>query len=311
MEALSELYQLFKAGGETYLSFATAEAALHENPQVGLRFGLGLDYHRYGLDELGLLHFKFLYERDKTDPATLHNLALMFADCKLPITAVRHYKMAIDLGETLSAANLGFMYLDAGIADDAQVMVEKAMGVEGHAPRVEKCLAEIVQRIEDEEAKEKESLGSARERRDFLARMGRASYAPTPAIEGRWTFPFGEIALSFDGRAIMGEAEVKTEQSGYGDFASVLSRAVSPKEPKIESYSIQGKLIGAVCQFTLTVTDKTPRMLPAINALSALYGAAGTSKSGFLVFEADGTRALYTELADLKLGEPQPISRVG
>lgn len=152
VEALGELYQLFKAGGETYLSFATAEAALHENPQVGLRFGLGLDYHRHGLDELGLLHFKFLHERDKTDATALHNLALMFADCKLPITAVQHYKMAIDLGETLSAANLGFMYLDAGIADDAKVMVEKAMGVEGHAPRGEKCLAEIVQRIEDEEA---------------------------------------------------------------------------------------------------------------------------------------------------------------
>jgi len=311
-EALSELYQLYKAGDETYLAFATAEAALQENPQVGIRFGLGLDYHRHDLADLALLHFKFLYDHDNTDAPTLHNFALMYADCNLPISAVKRYKAAIELGETLSAANLGFIYLDAGIADDAQVMIQKAMTVGSHPPRVEKCLAAIIERTEDEEAKEKELLHSARKKRDFLVQMGRASYAPTPALQGRWRFPFGEMMLMLNGQNLSGEVEVKSEQSAYSGFFSFSSDVGSTetKIDRIESYSIQGTFTGAVCQFTLTVTDKTLRALPSINALSALYGTAGASKSGFLVFEADGMRGLYTELTDQKLGEPQPISRV-
>jgi tetratricopeptide (TPR) repeat protein len=312
-EALSELYQLYKASDETYLAFATAEAALQENPQVGIRFGLGLDYHRHDLADLALLHFKFLYDHDNTDAPTLHNFALMYADCNLPISAVKRYKAAIELGETLSAANLGFIYLDAGIADDAQVMIQKAMTVESHPRRVEKCLAAIIERTEDEEAKEKELLHSARKKRDFLVQMGRASYAPTPALQGRWRFPFGEMILMLNGQTVSGEVEVKTEQSAYSGFFNFSSDVGSTetKIERIESYSIQGTFTGAVCQFNLTVTDNTLRALPAMNALSSLYGTAGTSKSGFFMFEADGMTGLYAELTDQKLGEPQPISRVG
>jgi hypothetical protein len=46
--ATSILYRLLKNSGETYLAFATAEAALHENPLLGFRFDLGLDYRAHG-----------------------------------------------------------------------------------------------------------------------------------------------------------------------------------------------------------------------------------------------------------------------
>lgn len=69
-EALTALYEVLKDGGETYLAFATAESALHENPQVGLRFKLGLDYHSREMYELALFHFKFLHERDNTDSSS-------------------------------------------------------------------------------------------------------------------------------------------------------------------------------------------------------------------------------------------------
>jgi len=312
VEALVELYHLYKAGDESYLAYATAEAALQENPRLGIRFGLGLDYHRRDLTELALLHFKFLYDRDGSDGAALHNLALMYADCKLPISAVSKYRTAIGLGEALSAANLGFIYLEAGIADDARVMVQKAMLVEAHPPRLEKCLAAIVGATEDEESKEKELLRAAREKRDFLARMGKASYAERPAIQGNWRFPFGEMALTLSGSELAGEAEVRTERGLYGGFSAILSGSVAPEEPpKIETYSFRGTLIGAVCQFTLAVTDKAQRALPAVNALSALLGAVPTVKSGFLVFESDGRGAIYAELVERKVGELQQITRIG
>ena len=190
-EAISLHYQLLKERGDTYLAFATAEAALHENPQLGVRFNLGLDYRINGLNEVALFHFKFLHDRNKSDSSPLHNLALLSADCKLPISAVERYKVAFGMGETLSAANLGYTYLDCGMAEEAKSLIDAAIAIKDHAPRVEKCLAEITQRRKHEGEKETEVLKEAAERRNFFIDMGRALSAPPPPIDGRWKFPFG------------------------------------------------------------------------------------------------------------------------
>src|ERR1039457_5421881 len=171
LEALSVLYQLLKAGDEAYFAFATAESAIHENPQFNLRFSVALDYHRKDLNDLALYHFKFLHDWDDKDSSSLHNLALLYADCKLPISAVERYKKAFAMGETLSAANLGYMYLDCGMAAEAKALIQDALKVEGHVARVEKCLAEIIERGEAEESKETELLAAAGVNREFLIGM--------------------------------------------------------------------------------------------------------------------------------------------
>jgi hypothetical protein len=105
-----------------------------------------LDYSSKERYELSLHHFKFLHDRNSEDSNSLHNLALLYADCKLSIASVEGYKKAFSLGETLSAVNLGFMYLDDGTGVEARELVEKAMKIDEHSTRVEECLAEIVQR---------------------------------------------------------------------------------------------------------------------------------------------------------------------
>jgi len=173
-EAVRLQYQLLKDCGHDYFAFATAEFALHENPELPLRFSLALDYHGKDLNELALYHFKFLYERNKKDSSSLHNLALLYSDCKLPISSVQHYKMAIPMGETLSAANLGFMYLDSGMAEEAKAIIEQAMKVEKHETNVEKCLAKIIQHGEEEKTKEATLLEIASTNRSFFVNMGQA-----------------------------------------------------------------------------------------------------------------------------------------
>ncbi|MFZ0978122.1 MAG: tetratricopeptide repeat protein, partial [Candidatus Acidiferrales bacterium] len=53
-EAVSLHYHLLRERGHDYFAFATAEAALHENPQLPVRFGLGLDYRLKNLNEIAL-----------------------------------------------------------------------------------------------------------------------------------------------------------------------------------------------------------------------------------------------------------------
>jgi len=301
-EAIGLQYQLLRFIGKEYFAFAIAESSLHENPLLPIRFGLALDYHRKDINELGLSHFKFLHERNRKDPSSLHNLALLYSDCKLPVASVEHYKLAFSMGETLSAANLGFMYLDAGMADEAKVLLEQAMKVEVHEARVEKCLAEIHQRKEVEKEKETELLEKSAATKSFLVNLGRALSAAAPPVNGYWKFPFGKMPLTLDSNRITGTVEISKEVSGFG----ALFGTPGQKIIRTDRYSLEGTMTGSVCEFELTIADVSGDLTVPIG-LSSLAGP----KSGFIVFAAEGQSAIYAELSGGKLGSSERLSKVG
>lgn len=303
--AVSVLYQLRKNSGETHLAFATAEAALHENPLLPLRFDLGLDYRLHGFKELALFHFKFLNERDPEETGRLHNLALLSADCKLPIKSVGRYKRSIVLGDTLSSANLGFMYLDAGMADEARDLMEAAMRSEQHEANVEQCLSEIRQRIEHEETKESELLEGTKVEKDFFVSMGTALRRVLTGIDGAWQFPFGKMTLAYKETRLSGNATITSEESlGFAALLGLASADTPKKQTKIENYVLDGSMNGAVCKFSMAVTQ------PGQYLLGSILGGPGT-RSGFIVFAADAKSATYAELTDDKLKSPERIVKIG
>ncbi len=306
-DAISVLYQLLRESGQPELAYGAAELALQENPKLGIRFKVALDYHRDNIENMALHHFKFLHERDKNDTSSLHNIALICADSKMPITGVDRYKEAFAQGETLSAANLGFMYLDCGMADEARTVIGKAMQIEGHEDRVEKCLAEITQRRQDEKKKESDLLASATENRKVLVLVGKAFHEPAPPVDGVWKFSFGEIALALKGGVIAGSAKIRSMESS---LRALLGDAPVQRE-EIKEHIFSGKLTGSVCRFTLTSTDITDNNTISANAFSGLFfGKPSTTTAGFLVFGPKGTSAAYIELKDGRLGKPQRISKV-
>jgi tetratricopeptide (TPR) repeat protein len=270
-DTISILYQLLKNSGETYFAFATAEAALHDNPLLRLRFDLGLDYRHHGLKELGLLHFKFLRERDLAETGALHNFALLHQDCGLPITSVSCYKKAFALGETLSAANLGYMYLDAGMADEAKALAEKAMSSEGHEAKVAACLAEISQRTKKEETKQSDLLKAAGDEKDFFVSIGGALHRLVADIEGLWKFPFGKMTLTRNGVTLSGTATIsKTENLvGLASLMGVSGEASGVKSARTEKYTLNGTFRGSVCKFSMTITEPGQSLLGSIVSLRA------------------------------------------
>jgi len=300
-EAISLKYQMVKDSGSDYFAFAIAEFALHENPGLGLRFQLGLDYHRRDLNELGLYHFKYLHEMNYKNSDALHNLALLQLECKLPITSVDNYKKAFEMGETLSAGNLGYMYLDGGMAEEAKSIIDEAMKVAAPNLRVVKCLAEITQRGEQEVEKEKEALETANTKRGFFVGMGKALAAETPLVTGRWRFPFGEMNLSVVASELTGIALIERERSSTG-----LIFSIDPPSPKTDQYTLKGQFTGAVCKFEITVAEMNP---PAM-ALPSLWSLATGPKNGMIVFARDGKSASYVEISDRKLGKIETLAKV-
>jgi hypothetical protein len=307
-EAISLQYELLKGQGNYYLAFATAETALHKNPQLPVRFSLGLDYRLRDLNEMALYHFKFLFDRNGSDAGSLHNLALLSADCKLPIFAVERYRSAIRLGETLSAVNLGYMCLDCGMAGEAKALITEAMKADNHVPGVEICLSEIIQRREHESERETELLNEAADRKTFFLDMGRALSAPVPLIEGRWKFPFGVMSLNLSSGDLYGSGDVKRQDkvsslaliglSGFG---------LDEQQPKVDTYQLCGKLTGAVCEFELRIAEKKEEA--GALAAAAMVLSTPPTKFGFIVFAPDASSATYVELSDSKLGKPEIIRR--
>ena len=299
-EAVSVLYELLKANGESHYGFAVAEAALHDNPQHPLRFKLGLDYHAARMYKFFLYHFKFIDEHQPNSSA-LHNLALAFSECKLPISSVSNYKRAFAMGEALSGANLGFDYLACGMADEAQDIITKAMAIEKHEARVETCLAAIIERTQEEETKAEELLTTVAGERKTYVQIGIGlRRTPDKSIDGTWEFSFGPMPLSVSGGVVRGKAERRVQETSFGSSLGALAGAAiggGEKNERIERYSLTGTLTGSVCKFEMQVDPG-----PSSSAFTLLAGTGGTRKeSGFIVFNEDGITATYAELKDSEL----------
>ena len=204
----------------------------------------------------------------------------MYAGCKLPIASVKHYKRALSLGETLSAANLGFEYLDSGMADEAKALIEQAMEAENHVSRVEKCLAEIVQHTQEEAEKEGVLIANAETYRKFFVKMGKGLSTILPAIDGLWKFSFGEVPLTVSLVRLKGVVEVvNTESPGYN---ALVFGIAAPPTVKTERYTIDAVLTGSVAEFELRQEDVGDGA--GFIGVKSILGGLGTSKkSGFIV----------------------------
>jgi hypothetical protein len=170
-------------GDDIYYAFAFAEVALNEMPQAPMRFDLGLDYHRHGIHELALLHFDMLHRHDDKNAGALHDLALSSISCSLPILGVKRYKEALAAGETLSASNLAYRYLDSGMSCEAEKVLTEAISIEGHVSEIEAAVAAIPERTEEEKKTEVALLEKANGGRKFLAKIGGALDAVAPLVE--------------------------------------------------------------------------------------------------------------------------------
>ncbi len=294
---IENLKQLAQDNPTRLEAFAVAEFALNNNPQLGIRFSLGLAYHSNSLSELGLYHFKTIHDMDPENAGALHNLALLSSECDLPITSVKRYKAAFKEGETLSAANLGYKYLESGMHEQANEIILSALKIDPHDPQVDKCYADIIQRDKNESGVETERIKNAKEQKQHLVQIGTGLEKPLDCdINGTWSFPVGLMELTRDGTHVTGLAEV--EKSGYS-LAVLMDATGLGEAPKkqLERHELKGDLRGSVLFFETQVSG------------GRHVFALPKGTKGVLVFNDDGKSGTYMEIKENQLEKVQQIEK--
>lgn len=299
---LKEIYSLFKQSEDSFRTFAIGELALHQGPEeTSFRFSLAYDYEEASQSHLSLYHYKILCDHDDKDAASVNNLAVASENNGLPVLAVRRYKQAYELGNTLGASNLANKYLKEGFSGDAITLLRDAQTKENCKPDVPRTLALVHERVEQNSREQEKVLAKAEEQRNFLLSFAEGLLSPCPTnLAGRWVFPVVALDLNANGSLLEGFEEKRTESH---DRVALFPPVGSPKPiTKIEKSEFSGRLLGRTCKFKLETsrTEEPPY-------LTLLGGPSSSTVEGYILFAEDG---LSGQVAEVKDGKPHKYYNV-
>jgi len=277
---LERLYDILKAKGDSTEALSVGEVCLAENGALAeFHFKLAYDYDESKFNKLSIYHYTSLLQLKAEQPSALNNLGVIYRRLELPIAATRAQEQAVELGETLPAANLGYAYLNEGFIDEAQALLATAMSKPDHHENITHALAEIESRKRAESDKLEVLLEDAKKQRGFLQLMGDAILdTDSPReINGAWTFPVGEINLvQCSPESVVGKGE-KTIKGGL--IASILGG--SPFADTEEKFTFNAQATGRLLKFRLEVkTSVAGSNFPSTD-----------TKSGYLVLDKNGNGA--------------------
>jgi tetratricopeptide (TPR) repeat protein len=291
--ALKELYSVLKELSEEEPAFAIGELILVNNPgDRDFRFTLAYDCQSRH-PSLALYHYELICGQ-RAEALTLNNLGYAYQENGLAIHGTRKYKEAADLKLSRAFRNLGMSYADAGLADDALVLLEGAKDISDPEDLIPQALASIHSQISNEETKRTEIIESTRQHREFLSVAGEALLAsPDVPVSGEWAFPFADVNLLRNGKQVDGEG-VKLSDGATISLSRLLSsqmlagssHAPDPVKGKT-TFHFNGNLAGRLCRFTVTVkiSYDNPYM----------SNETGETVRGYIAFEPDGTSARVGE----------------
>jgi hypothetical protein len=247
---------------------------------------------------LSALHNKTIVSHNPTDMAAEHNLALAYSELSLPITSVDHYRNAFALGETLSASNLGYKFVDAGFQTECETLLREALAKPNCIPEVQQALGTVNRRLQDEGEKLEEHLRNAERRRDFMVRLGEGMITPAPIdVEGIWELDFGPVSFLVGGGELIGTGEKVLSGGNALALRSLLAGSTSPSAKTRQTLSLKGELLGRACKYVVTVRSLTePSSFPDI-----------TCTNGYMLFDSSMHGA---EIVPMKDGKIQEITRI-
>ena len=193
---LKALVEIGRIRHEHDLFEATTEAVLQTEPENhDLRFSLAHHYSEVGRHGLALYHYNLLTARNPSG-GNWNNLGVAADRLKLPCKAVRAYRAAEDLGETLAMSNLAQKYIDEGFIADAQLLIDKAIQQQNYDRHLGNPIARIRSAVESEEKAEAEVLEGVQPRRLFTLELANGLILPPPAsFSAKYKGPVCELAL--------------------------------------------------------------------------------------------------------------------
>jgi tetratricopeptide (TPR) repeat protein len=298
---MMEMAAIYRASGENFLGFSVAELGLRHDPaNASLRFQLGLDYSNDSYFDLNALHFKVLMDHSPDNSASENNFAVACSELSLPITSVRHYKLALSKGETLAANNLGYRFLEAGFQEECEAVLTETASKENCVTEVHQALGVAKGRALEEEAKLAEIIRNADERRDLLARIGDATFSTTPVtLAGVWVLDAFDVSFQINGRELLGSAE-KDYVGSLEQLMSFSSLATAAAKTR-QTLHLTGEFFGKVCKYVMTVRSST----------EGDFFPKTTHTEGFILFSAVLDSAEIVQLKEGRIDIVKSMTRKG
>jgi tetratricopeptide (TPR) repeat protein len=275
-DGLSRVCSVWKELGKTQLFFVCAERCLELAPdRANPRFELAYQYAELDRDAEALFHYR-QYLLAKDDPGGWNNLGVAASALKLPVTAIDAYLRANKEGNTLATSNLAFAKLEAGFADEAMELCNRALKeVEEASPRLLDALAACRRAQEEEATKESEQLDAIKVRREMLRATGKASLlAPPDRLPGTWNGPRCQLAATLTDSSVVMTGTYEQKAGGY------LSALLNPfTDNRLETVTVEyvGQFYGRA--FVGKVKTSTPTSLAGT---LSLLGGEGIECVGYL-----------------------------
>lgn len=192
---LASLYN--RANNHELRAFALEKALEFDPSNLEILFDAAYSYGQTNLHGISILHYKANLRFDPQDSASLNNGGVEYNRLQMKINATRFFKSASDLNHTLAASNLANSYMNAGFADEARTVLNKAKQQESVHKNIGSSISSLAEKEEAESKKEQEIVSSAIQQQRFFRSYSEAYFVPkfSHSFAGTWLFSDGVEAI--------------------------------------------------------------------------------------------------------------------
>lgn len=199
---------------------------------------------------LSLINYEKVCSLDSDNMTAINNLGVTFGELKLHGNKFSKYKKAADKGETLSMANIAYMYIESGLYDDADAIIKKGRMSENPHKNIGAAMGALAKTIEKEEEKINEYRIRADKFRNEIRKYTYSRYqesGTTQDFEGVW--------VTEENDKLIAKCEGSNISAEWSSLAPVgLLRAAQGAKPEVYEHTLSGEFINSSA--TLTITKK-------------------------------------------------------
>lgn len=246
---ISTIRMVAEASEDTDAAIATMERLVELDPSdTSTRFDLAHLHADSSNEDMALYHYLKIPVVDRKSGAW-NNIGVSFDQFKMPGKAVSAYRRSESEGETLAMSNLAQKLTSAGFFEEAQAILDRAVGQIGYHQNVASAIAALKGSPEEEDKREEELLKKLQPKIEFFRRMGRAVMSQNlQNIPTTWKGPHCRLTVSISGDRF-------TAMGSYEQPVNALAAAIAPSwKDQTTRYRIdysgviRGRLIEATVQ---------------------------------------------------------------
>ena len=186
-------------GGDPLLAAVAYEKAAQYRPNdIEALFSAAFAESGVYLGNLAYLNYDTILSVRSDQDVAINNMGVEAKQLGMAGRSVGHYKHAEVQGNTLAMANLAYLYIGAGLFEEAGDILKRALAQQDPHPNVAAAHAELEKRKKDEEDLHRKSIEAGKWQSEFVRRYGDARFSfstPVQNFAGQW---FTESSIALD-----------------------------------------------------------------------------------------------------------------